>query len=230
MDEKVTFTITTSRRLNLFVKTMDSFLNRCKDKDRIVRWICCDDRSNPNDFTLMKNKYPFMEFYKSPKPGQAANLNFLFSKVRTNYILHCEDDWLFIRDGSFITEMLRIAQSDSRIRNIVLRHWRGVYVKNGNLEYRVHVYYEHCGPDHIKRADMKWYGYSLNPGLQHKPTIDALGCYNENLPIVGYQGRFFDRPQALQYYKMGFKRANLMQGYIEHIGDQVSAYNMNKGR
>lgn len=228
MDEKVTFTITTSRRLSLFIKTMESFLKRCKDKERIVRWICCDDRSSSSDFSAMKNKYPFIEFYRSPKPGQAANLNFLFSKVKTEWIFHNEDDWLFIRDGKFIGEMLKIARSDKRIRNIVLRHWRGVYVKNGDLEYRVHVYYEHCGPNHIKRADMKWFGYSLNPGLQHKPTIDALGSYNEDAGIVGYQGRFFDRPQAMQYNKMGLKRANLMQGYIEHIGDRLSAYNMNR--
>lgn len=223
----VTFTVTTSRRLDLFIRTMDSFMKNCQDLDLISRWVLSDDRSCNNDITEMQKKYPFFEIYKSPAPGQASSLNNLFGKVRTEWIFHCEDDWLFTKKGHFIKEMLDIAFSDERIRNIVLRFWKCIYVKHGDLEYRVHNYHYHCQEGGIFNADMRWYGYSLNPGLQHKPTIDMLGAYDDRgCEKTGFAARFWDRPQAQKYYELGLKRCNLNTNYIKHIGDRgKSAYN-----
>lgn len=227
----MTFTITTSQRIDLFIKTMDSFLDKCKDVYLIKRWICSDDRSNEKDFREMQRLYPFMEFYKSYKPGQAANLNNLFSRVETPIFFHSEDDWLYVREGEFLTEMYQVMMSDSRIRNVILRFWDCMYIKDDDLEYRMHIFYNKCkikdiSPDDlIAKADMAWFGYSLNPGLQHTETVRKLGKYDETTKIEGDWGRYFDRPQAQKYLDMGLKRANLNENYVEHIGE-VSVYDM----
>ena len=41
----ITFVSTTCKRLDLFIITMDSFLNFCKDIYIIDRWLCIDDNS-----------------------------------------------------------------------------------------------------------------------------------------------------------------------------------------
>lgn len=213
--------MTTCGRLDLFFKTMESFLIRCKDLDLITDWIVSDDRSSRNDIKAMNDRYPFLNIYSSRTPGQAANLNNLFSRVETDWFFHCEDDWLFTNEDNFIRKMFDITAADDRIKNVILRHWNGIYVVDGGTEYRAHYYNKRLGTKMINHADTSWYGYSLNPGLQHMPTVRKLGAYDEHFNI---ESRFWDRPPALEYSRLGLKRANLMDNYIEHIGDGQSVY------
>ena len=54
----VTFSITSCKRFDLFSKTMNSFINCCKDIDLIDEWLCIDDNSSPEDRDKMKQFYP----------------------------------------------------------------------------------------------------------------------------------------------------------------------------
>jgi hypothetical protein len=204
---------------------MDSFLENCLDKGLISRWLVCDDHSSNEDIVEMKRRYPFLEIIKSPGRGQAASINHLFSQVETEWFFHCEDDWLFIKKDNFLQKLFDVAFDDYWIKNVTLRYWTGNLVKSKKtrgLAYNVHQYI----PDQYAKAvweknDCKWYGYTLNPGLQHKPTVDKLGKYNIEYNI---NSRFWDRPPAVKYLTLGFKRANLLDKYIEHIGEGNSAY------
>lgn len=226
---KITFTMTTGGRLELFFKTMDSFLENCLDQDIIKEWIISDDRSSDIDIKKMKAKYPFLKIYKSPQYGQPASLDFLFSKVKTEWFFHCEDDWLFIKKDYFIRKLLDIAFSDVRIKNIVLRYWQGVFIKHKKLEYYMHIY----NKDSIGNANemeigrkinnWSWYGYSFNPGLQNTEVIKLLG---KNMGKI--EDRKWDQNTARKYLACGFKTANLTEKYIEHIGAGInSCYNRN---
>ena len=55
----VTFSITTCKRMDLFEKTMNSFLNCCEDILSIDKWICVDDNSSKEDRQKMEKLYPF---------------------------------------------------------------------------------------------------------------------------------------------------------------------------
>jgi hypothetical protein len=214
--------MTTGRRFDLFKKTMDSFLSNCLDRDLIKEWIISDDGSSAKDIRAMKRLYPFIKIYKNKKSGQASNLNNLFSKVKTKWFFHCEDDWLFIRRGHFVREMLNIALYDPMIRNVTLRYWKGELVNNGRHRYHLHRYQPWIyDKEFVKNTNCCWYGYTLNPGLQHLPTVKRLGKYDESFNI---HSRFFDRPQAIRYGTYGYKRVNLTAEYIKHIGDNNSAY------
>jgi hypothetical protein len=54
-----------------------------------------------------------------------------------------------------------------------------------------------------------------------------LGVYDEKHSIKGDRGRFFDRPQAEKYWRLGFKRANLMRDYVVHTGEGRAVYDKN---
>jgi hypothetical protein len=222
----ITFTVTTCRRLDLFFRTMHSFLDNCLDTDLITRWVVSDDHSSKDDIKRMKKEFPFLEIYPSKKKGQAASLNNLFSRVETEWFFHCEDDWEFITKDHFIRKLFDITFDDNKIKNVTLRYWEQNIVQSEEfpgLAYNVHRYIpENCDMRLVRKTNHKWYGYTLNPGLQHKPTIDLLGRYDEKYDI---NSRFFDRPQAVKYLTRGYKVANLLEEFIVHIGEQNSAYN-----
>lgn len=228
---QVTFVITAGRRFNLFKRTMDSFLHNCLDMDLISRWICILDRASVSEQVSVACEYPFLEIVHSPAPGQAAALNHLYfsQDIATEWVVHWEDDWLTIKHGHFIRLMLQIAATDQRIRNVVLRGWQGVEVtvpsrdpkRIAPLRYRVHLYWPRSGT--MRSHDSEWYGYSLNPGLQHVPTVHQLGKYDEDLS----KGRYFDRPQATKYsLDLKLLRANPLAPYVEHIGEKNPAWRL----
>lgn len=220
---KIEFTMTCGRRLDLFMETMDSFLENCLDQDLITRWILSDDGSNPEDLINIKLKYPFFEIYSHNFSSQAANLNFLFNQVKTEWFFHCEDDWRFIKKDNFIRKMFDVAFTDNRIKNVVLRYWNGPYVKIGDVEYRLHVYHPNGALSVVEFNDWRWFGYSLNPGLQHLPTVKLLGEYPTDVTGLPHP-RYFDRPPAVAYRMLDYQRANLMEAYIFHTGHGRSVY------
>ncbi|MDB4769494.1 hypothetical protein OAG24_00875 [bacterium] len=70
----ITFTITTCKRYDLFERTMNHFLQRCKDIDKIKKWICIDDYSSEDDIEKMKKNYPFFDFiFKSENTGEKGH-------------------------------------------------------------------------------------------------------------------------------------------------------------
>ncbi len=226
---KVTFTMTSGRRIDLFRRTMRSFLANCLDKDLIASWVVCDDRSSAEDIAAMKRENPMLQVAQSPRPGQAASLNYLYHDcglIPTDFVVHWEDDWEMIRCGHFIREALDIALSDDRIRNVVFRKWAGVYVRSLDSRYTLHVFREELlrGPSELfgrltRIADATYPGYSWNPSLHHLPTIQSLGRCDE-----GIGTRYFDRPLAAAYLKQGLFRSNTWETYVEHIGNGRSTY------
>lgn len=234
---KIDLTITTFKRRDLFERTMDSFLDTCLDLNLINRWLVGDDGSSSQDLFLMKSKYPFLIICNNPKQGQASNVNNLFSKVGTEWFFHMEDDWLFVKRDNYIQKLFDIVFEDELIRNATLRLWKGENsqkTKTG-VDYFVHDFlplsrYQIKNMTEeerrkVNQADAMWCGYTLNPSLQHKATVDRLGKYDENFDI---KKRSWDRQNAIKYYEIGFKRANLLDKYIEHIGEENSAYNIRK--
>jgi hypothetical protein len=217
----LTFTMTCGRRLDLFRRTMDSFLQNCLDQDLIARWLVSDDRSTPEDLEAMRREYPFLDIRSSLRPGQPASLNVLFARVTTEWFVSWEDDWKTVAAGCFLSEMIDIARTDPRIRNVVLRGWTGPFVKAGCVAYRIHVRNLHARHvDEIaKENDWCWFGYSLNPGLQHLPTVRMLGRYDESADT-----RYFDRPAALKYQRLGLIRANPLIQYVRHLGEDHPAW------
>jgi len=111
--DKITFTITTCKRYDLFEKTMNSFLNCCKDIQLVDRWVCIDDNSSVEDSANMKNQYPFFEFYYKTieEKGHLISMNMIQDIVKSPYILHLEDDWLFIKKDYIIKPALYILES-----------------------------------------------------------------------------------------------------------------------
>jgi GR25 family glycosyltransferase involved in LPS biosynthesis len=107
---KLTLTITTCKRYDLFEKTINSFINCCKDIELIDRFICIDDNSSDEDRFKMKELYPFFEYVlKTPEQkGHVESMNMIIDLVDSEYLLHLEDDWMFHEEYDYVTKAFEI--------------------------------------------------------------------------------------------------------------------------
>jgi len=215
---RITLTMTTCKRFSLFKDTINSFLTCCNDLDKIDRWICIDDNSSEQDRSQMRALYPFFDFiFKRPEEkGHARSLNILLSKIKSPYILHLEDDWVFTEKYDYIAKALDCLESDQKIVQCLF-----------NLNYsetEEHVYYggspfttdsgnrfilhEHADQKSLEYVTLLnkvnsrpnciyWPHFSLRPGLSKRSLFDTLGRFNENVS-------HFERQYANQYVKQGY--------------------------
>jgi GR25 family glycosyltransferase involved in LPS biosynthesis len=232
----ITFTITTCKRLDLFEKTINSFLNCCTDLHKIDTWLCVDDNSSEEDRKAMRTLYPFFEFYmKSPdEKGHPTSMNIIRSKVRTPYIFHMEDDWKFFAQKPYISMCLDVLGQDVLLGQcLVNRNYAetakdcasiigGIFkITTYGTRYFVH---ENCENDeqyenfynrHGRGVNCAyWKHFSFRPSLLRKGVLDQLGEYS-NMPN-------FEMDYSERYYRSGYRSAFLDSVYCLHTGRLTS--------
>ena len=221
--DDVTFTITTCRRRELFERTMDSFLENCRDHHLISRWICVDDGSSEEDRAAMRKRYPFFEFiYKDGSEiGHAKSMNRILYEVQTKYWLHFEDDWQTVKSSHYISTAIAVLNDDDSLIQCVLNRNYAEILDNHNIVgghlvvskdqqsvYRVHDFInpasqefksllEH-NPGRLTNA--YWPGFSLMPSLLRRQAFHGLGSFN---PAAGH----FEREMADRAMDHGWKTA-----------------------
>jgi GR25 family glycosyltransferase involved in LPS biosynthesis len=219
----ITFTITTCKRLALFMRTMDSFLLMCKDRHLISKWICVDDNSSEVDKTIMESRYPFMEFiWKTPEQkGHSTSMNMLLERIETDYFFHCEDDWQFVRPMEYMTVCKDVLDADATLGQCLLNRmyaetFRDCMPLNDVVRLTPEPlktpYYVHN--TNIESACSYWPQYSLRVGLNRTGTIKALLPYRN--------GEHFEREFADRYTASGFFTAYLPLIECVHIGRLTS--------
>ena len=232
--DDLTFTITTSRRRELFERTMDALLTNCLDHHLIGRWICIDDGSSPEDRELMQQRYPFFEFiFKDESDrGHAKSMNRLLATVDSDYWLHFEDDWQFVKPGHYITRAIEVLNDNPELIQTVLNRNYAETLKNHDIVgghmvvshdkrfcYRVH---DHIDPDSPEFArifednpgrltNAQWPGFSLMPSVLRRRAFDDLGAFN---PGAGH----FEREMADRALAHGWKTACLDDITMLNIG------------
>jgi len=232
----VTFTITTCKRLDLFTRTMNSFLRCCLDLNLIAEFICVDDNSSEEDRQKMKELYPFFRFIwkDQSSKGHAKSMNILRQEVKTPYVFSCEDDWQFITPRHYIRDALLIISENPQIgqvlinrnyaeteadHNIVGGHWNRT---STGLNYILHEYYplkskelaafekRNPGPHNAY-----WPFYSLRPSLFRRNIWDVIGPYCED-PC------HFEMEYAYRYVEAGYQSCFFPAIYCLHIGRLTS--------
>ncbi len=106
-------TITTCKRLEHFKVTIDSLVNTVNDLNLIDR-VCLIDNNSPlpdvekmrqHVIKLMPN-IPIKVLFNRQKEGfcHTKSMNMCVDEWKDEeFVFHCEDDWLFINKGSWIT-------------------------------------------------------------------------------------------------------------------------------
>lgn len=235
LEGPITFTITTCKRLDLFKRTMNSFLNCVQDKQLISRWICVDDNSSEDDRKQMKSLYPFFEFYfKLPEEkGHAKSMNIIRKLVKTPYYFHMEDDFEMFHSDTYLYRCLDILSSDQEIGQVLLNLNYAETEKESQLfggelkrTDQFQPYYLHVQRQTNNFSCEYWPHFSLRPSLLRTQILD-IGEFSETAD-------HFEMEYANRYITK-WKSAFLTTVYSIHIGrlvsergsEQKNAYDMN---
>lgn len=247
----ITITSTTCKRLDLFKKTVNSFLECCLDfeKFEIDKWFVIDDNSSQEDRDEMKKLYPFMTFYyKTPaQKGHARSINMMLRHVHTPYLFHLEDDWQFYYKDNFFTLLYEIIQEKDEYKQVLLNNMYGEIPEHeqlvggywhrtcgSGLNYIVH---EYTATEEEKLAFNRkwqfkpncsyWPHFSFRPGLSKMEFFKNIGDFNEDV-------WHFEMNYAHKYVDKGYKTLFLPGMVCKHIGkltsdrEGINAYVLNE--
>ncbi|MFN4117742.1 glycosyltransferase [Acidovorax sp.] len=245
-----TLTVTTCKRLDLFERTMNSFLHCCEDLHRIRRFVCVDDNSSESDRERMRQLYPFFDFiFKDPKnKGHARSMNLLRSEVCTPYWLHLEDDWEFLAALPYVSRAADVLQAEPGVAQVVFnrnyaetlpdRALVGGMARRHPVSGRRYVLHEHVPPEghaaffarHSQgaRSNLWWPNFSLQPSLLDARKLLELGPFDEG------EGHF-EQAFARRFTAKGHGTAFFDLIACQHIGrliserggDKLNAYELN---
>lgn len=219
----VTLVITSCGRTDLLEQTILSFFKF--NTYPIEQTIIIEDSGILQDFANVKKIVPTpLKIIINPvNLGQMKSIDLAYSKVKTDYIFHCEEDWEFF-NFNFIEKSFEILSTDSKIFTVWLRAFaekkigkvidklNPVHLSKNNWYYRI-----------LQSKGKSWQsGFSLNPGLRKTSDCMKLHPYS-NLevlfPKIGEQ-LVGERDLSVHYRNAGFIAAitNNENGYIRHIG------------
>lgn len=223
---RIILTITTCKRLDLFIQTVQSFINACTDLHLIDRWICIDDNSSERDRECMSRLFPFFEFvWKSPhEKGHAISMNMLHRIVLDSgakYVLHMEDDFQFFVCDNYIQRSINIMENNQELGQCLFNrnyaetlldyNIQGGEIKytSSNNRYILHEYNangSNCS---------YWPHFSLRPGVWRVDMLKRVGQFNEH-------ASHFEMEFAYRYIELGYKTAFLDGIFCKHIGRLTS--------
>lgn len=174
---KIVLTITSCKRLELFIRTVQSFLVCCTDNNLIYKWVCVDDNSSDVDRIEMQRMFPWIDyiFKDETQKGHAKSMNILRTYVKNkynpDYILHLEDDWKFITKYNFITHsmnVLKVKNIGQCLFNMNYAETEEDSIRGGILKCIDNTFYlehEYLIPSDKNKQASYWPHFSMRPGL-----------------------------------------------------------------
>ena len=213
----VTVVLTSCNRLDLLKETLESFFS-CNTYP-INEFILIEDSGKIASQKIKECiPHPFQELVSiivnEIQMGQLKSIDRAYANIKTKYIFHCEDDWLFYRSG-FIEDSKKVLEHDKHILSVWLRDYHNDLKPSSagmSLEDRQTV-----GKINYARVHFEIEGnacFSLNPGLRHYEHYPEQGygslVGNKATHIETIMSRFFD--------SKGFYSVLLEKSAIKHIG------------
>lgn len=221
----VELVITTCRRLDYFVQTMDSLYNNLLDLRMLNRISVFDDNSSADDFAEMQWLYPGVEYHRTDRPGLARSLYLVQRHVRSEFLVYWQDDFLLAEKKSFIPRCIEIIHRHKQVGSVLLTQNLGDRRTDEFGEYTLKQYHSSIGSsldDKVgfdrKLGQPKWPGYSHNPGVHQMCVLDKVG-YHREVPN-------FEWDYAQRYYWAEYRVAHLADRHVQHIGKN-SAFRLN---
>lgn len=242
-NRNVTVTVTSCKRLNLFLQTIESFMRCLVEKHLITEFICVDDNSSDEDRKIMQERFPFIRFIMKGEAdrGHVESMNMIADKVKTRHLLHIEDDWLFYNRIS-ICDMKEILDDDpSVLKQVAINKnydesssKRSIggderFTKKG-LRYFVH---EYCVSQDDRDAFEAKHGTGLSCNYWPHFTLQPSLIDTDIFKTLRFKKvPHFEMAFAHDYTNRGWKTAFLQESNAKHLATDrtVNAYALNHVR
>src|SRR5271166_2504486 len=95
MNKEITLCLTSCNRFDLLQQTLDSFFSL--NTHPINRFLITEDSGNVEmQKKILDNYGSKVELiFNAVNKGPYHSIDYMYSQVKTDYIFHCEDDWIF---------------------------------------------------------------------------------------------------------------------------------------
>jgi hypothetical protein len=203
--EAYTLVVTSCCRFDLLQKTLSSFYAHADVAPQEL--IVVEDSADETVREVVDGLgVPSQTFVRGARIGQVHAIDYAYARVRTPFIFHCEDDWLFTR-GGFIAESATVLQARRQVSMVGLRHRSELnpLVHSSPVEWLGDVGYFELDPT----LHPEHFSYSFNPGLRRLADYNLVGPY---APL----GEESDVSYAFK--KAGYHIAYLEVPAVQHIG------------
>ncbi len=209
--EPYTVALTSCGRFDLLERTLRSLLPRLDGP--IERVLIGEDSGNRHVLDVVqpfKGQYAEIEvIINDPPLGQVKSIDRLYSKIETEWVFHCEDDWEFFSDG-FIEKSFIILKDLNQYSMVSIRDFTKF-----NVGYFLPGRFSHSGVDYFavnpSTADI-WSGLSFNPGLRRMRDYSVVGPYADLDVTAG------ERHVSVCYRELGYSFVYLAEPAARHIG------------
>ncbi|MBW8332384.1 MAG: glycosyltransferase [Prolixibacteraceae bacterium] len=216
----VTFVLTSCKRFDLLEPTLNSFLKF--NTYPIEEYIIIEDSPDIDKLNIILEKFPGINFtvlHNNPQIGQIRSIDRAYGMVKTEFIFHCEDDWLFYRSG-FIEKSFSILNENEKVITVWLREQNDtnrhpveekIYMTSDMVEYKFLEPGFQGG----------FHGFTFNPGLRRTKDYDLIKPYSNWPSEIDLSNEYYNKYQ--------FRGVILENGYVRHLGDHRKIrYNINE--
>ena len=211
MKKDMSFVLTSCGRTKLLDRTLKSFF-KYNDYD-IKDFFLIEDSVNDLVYEEVKKKWKdnIKIFCNKKKLGQIKSIVEIYKKIKTPYVFHCEDDWIYTRK-KFIEDSLEILKTDPKIIQVWLESKKSAsrldifeygplkYTKKNKIGFRK----VNC------KDGWEWGHFSFRPGVKR------ISDYN----LINGYGKFKNELDiGVKYKKLGFYTVIIEKPAVIDIGD-----------
>jgi hypothetical protein len=214
----ITAVLTSCGRHDLLKSTLESFF--ATGGEEVVETIVVEDGpAIPDAFRRHFAGRPITWVDTGRRVGQVAAIDYAYSRVKTDYIFHLEDDWSFFRPG-YLRASLEVLRANPKCLQVWIRpldDMQGhpllphVYVDAGVRWQRLAFGYLNV-----------WHGFSWNPGLRRMADYVSIGGFGVHSRFDPAKPLSSERRIGEIFRNRDFYSAALCDsggiGYVRHTG------------
>jgi len=213
--KEVTVCLTSCGRPDLLNKTLSSFYSY--NTYPIKTTIVIDDygfKDSHSDlyFRFLQDKFQSKNIhwiFNGSRLGQIKSIDKAYSLIDTEYIFHCEDDWLFLRPGFIEVSLVHLEKHE----NCIQLWLRGTDDTNGHP-----VQFENGEARLSSNYLGRWHGFSFNPSLKRSSDYHKIGSYSKHTKFDSQQAWKSESDIGKLYHSLGYYAAIVSEAYVKHLG------------
>ena len=212
------------RRLKLLYQSVKAFLD--SNTYPFVDFIIVNDSGDEKIWDELERMIPKATFvFNDKNVGLMQSIDNGYAKVKTDYVVHFEDDWCCNGKKGFIEQAMEIMRVDSNIEEVWFADYNNHPLEDriyraGNVGYKLASENYQKGQNEIN--DFAWHGFTTACALKRLSDYKKVGPYAS----IPWQGTIWHREQAIgeRYHALGYRTACLLEDYVFNIGYGQSEY------
>lgn len=203
--ENITLCLTIGKRPNELRQTLQSLLSKVQFKHIIAINDFGDEETN----AVFRELCPQGELISlGYNLGHHKAIDYMYTKITTPYVFHCEDDWEFDSLPDF-DAIINLLERDAYIACVGLRKISNFNFTKTDLENIEYIDVLNLKIAKLNKLHDQWHGYTFNP------HIAKLSTYQSLAPFAKFKK---ERHISRTFRKQEKYIAYLQDGVCYHIG------------